>query len=432
MTRIATLLCLSAATAGVQAEQPQARSIDLREVIQIALVADPDVRLAQLAVERSANALALVRAERATQLYGGSGLGATAGIPQSVLGASPSIAQITLRQPLLDTERPGRARGAREEIRSGEHEAAAIAERAAYLAGIAYLDFELALAEHRRRQGELEHFQRIESSAAARVEEGFEIPLALSRARLDTARALDRLAASQSRADLLEAELRRMLGLGPDVRLVADGSAADSAAVLDAAHGIAGRPIGEHPEIAALDAGLRAARHRASSAKSARNPRLDIVGQYSLLARFNNYDDFFRRFQRHNWQAGIAVEVPIFTGRGVAERVARARLDERELSLRKAAKRTALELATQRAGAALEEAQRGRALAGRELAYARESLDVLLAQFEEGRIALEDLQRGRIEESAAWGGLIAAEYELAKARLGSVYAAGRIRDAFAD
>ena len=433
MTRIATFLLLLAAILGAQAEQPQTRSIDLREVIQIALLADPDVRLAQLAVERSANSLALVHAESATQLYGGSGLGATAGIPQSVLGANPSIAQVTLRQPLLDTERPGRAKSAREEIQSGEHQAAAIAERAAYVAGIAYLDFELALAEHRRKQGELEHFQRIESSTAARVEEGFEIPLALSRARLDTARARDRVAASRSRADLMEAELRRMLGMGPDVRLVADGSAADSAAALDAAHrGLAGRPLGEHPEIAALDASMRAARYRASSAKAARNPRLDIVGQYSLLARFNNYDDYFRRFQRHNWQAGIAVEIPIFTGRGVAERVTRATLDERELVLRKAAKSTELAVASQRAEAALEEARRGRALAGQELAYARESLDVLLAQFEEGRIALDELQRGRIEESAAWGGLIAAEYALAKARLGSVYAVGRIRDAFAD
>ncbi len=431
MTRLAVVLVL-AAPAAMPADQPEARSIDLREVIRLALVADPDVRLARVAVERSANALALVRAERATQLYGGSGLGATAGIPQSIQGANPSIAQVTLRQPLLDTARPQRARSAREEVLSGEHEAAAIAERAAYAAGIAYLDLELALAECQRGESELEHFQRIEIAADARVEEGLDIPLELARARLDTTRARDRLAAAQSRAGLLEAELRRMLGLGPDVRLVPDRAAGDSAAVLASAPGVVGRPLGEHPEIAALDARVRAARHRASSARAARNPRLDIVGQYALLARFNNYDDYFRRFQRHNWQAGVAVEIPIFTGRSVAERVARARLDERELSLRKSAKRDALALAAQRAEAALEAAERGRALAGQELAYARQSLDVLLAQFDEGRIALEELERGRLGESVAWGGLVAAEYELAKARLGSVYAAGRIRDGFAD
>ena len=432
MTRIAACLLLLAGSAGIWADQPETRSINLREVIRIALVADPDVRLANLAVERSANALALVQAERAPQLYGGSGLGATAGIPQSIQGANPSVAQITLRQPLLDTGRPRRAKSAREEIRSDEHEAVAIADRAAYLAGLAYLDLELALAERQRRASELEHFQRIERSAEARVTEGVEIPLVLSRARLDTARAQDRWATSQSRVDLLEAELRRMLGLGHDVRLVVDNSAADSAAVLDSARAVVGAQPSDHPEIAALDASVRAARHRVESAKAARNPRLDIVGQYSLLARFNNYDDYFRRFERHNWQAGISVEIPFFTGRSVAERVSRARLEERELTLRRNAKRTALALAAQRAQASLDEAWRGRALAGQELAYARESLDVLLAQFDEGRISLEELRLGRLEESVAWGGLVTAEYELAKARLGSVYAAGRIRDAFAD
>ena len=432
MTRIVACLLLLATSAGVRANEPETRSINLREVIRIALVADPDVRLANLAVERSTNALALVQAERSPQLYGGSGLGATAGIPQSIQGANPSVAQLTLRQPLLDTGRPRRARSVREEIRSVEHEAAAIAERAAYLAGIAYLDLERALAERQRRESELEHFQRIEISAEARVAEGAEIPLVLSRARLDTARAEDRLASSRSRVDLLKAELRGMLGLKADVRLVVDSSAAHGALILDSAQGLVGVPLGEHPEIAALDASVRAAQHRVDSAKAARNPRLDIVGQYSLLGRFNNYDDYFRRFERHNWQAGIAVEIPFFTGRSVAERVAKARLEERELSLRRSAKRTSLALAAQRAEASLDDAERGRALAGRELAYARESLDVLLAQFNEGRIALEELQRGRLEESAAWGELVAAEYELAKARLGSVYAAGRIRDAFAD
>ena len=84
------------------------------------------------------------------------------------------------------------------------------------------------------------------------------------------------------------------------------------------------------------------------------------------------------------------MEVPIFTGRGVAERVARARLEERELALLRDAKRADLELEGQRAGAAVRDAERIAELASQELAYARENLDVLLAQFEEGRIHLAE------------------------------------------
>ena len=36
-----------------------------------------------------------------------------------------------------------------------------------------------------------------------------------------------------------------------------------------------------------------------------RLPRADLVSQYGLFARFNNYDEFFRKFQRNNGQIGV-------------------------------------------------------------------------------------------------------------------------------
>ena len=62
--------------------------------------------MARLEIEKSRSDLALVRTERSMSAYAGSGLGATSGIPQSIQGATPSIAQLTLRQPLIDIERP--------------------------------------------------------------------------------------------------------------------------------------------------------------------------------------------------------------------------------------------------------------------------------------------------------------------------------------
>ena len=156
---------------------------------------------------------------------------------------------------------------------------------------------------------------------------------------------------------------------------------------------------------------------------------LDLVGQYAMLARFNNYDDYFRRFQRHNWQAGVALQIPLLNGRGVAERVVRARLEERELQVRRHPKETALELEGRRAYASLREAERRNELAKQELDHARESVDVLLAQFEEDRVALDELERARLLESSAWGGLVASQYALTQARLSMMYAMGEIAGA---
>ena len=432
MTRLLTLL-LAVALWAVGSGAAETRAIGLREAIRLAIAQNLEVQMARLEIEKSRSDLALVRTERSMSAYAGSGLGATSGIPQSIQGATPSIAQLTLRQPLIDIERPRRAESVRQRMLSGEHAAEAVSEQLAYRAGIVYLDYEFAVREVDRLASESEHFERIEMVAAERVKEGAEIPLALSRARLDKARARERQAAAETRTQLLQAELRRLLGLTADTDILPERLSDE----LDIGFGdpesvAAPRSIDEHPAMASLAADIRSARHRARQARSARLPKLDIVGQYSLLARFNNYDDFFRRFQRHNWQAGVALEVPIFTGRGVAERVARARLEERELALLRDAKRADLELEGQRARAAVRDAERIAELASQELAYARENLDVLLAQFEEGRIHLAELERARVLESSAWGGLIASRYELAKARLGVVYSEGGIRDVLGD
>ena len=432
MTRFVSCFILLAAL-GSADTQPPWRSIGLREAIRLAMEQSPEIQLARLEVEKSSADLAAIRAERSVQLYAGSGLGATSGIPQSIQGAAPSVAQLTLRQPLIDIGRPRRADSARETVRSGRHAAEAAAEESVYQAGVQYLDFESAMWEVERLGRELEHFERIERSVEDRVEEGVEIPLAFSRARLDTAKARDRLAGTEARFRLLEADLRRTLGVGRGVRLRPAREDSDTlSSVGDAVDRAVPRPLDEHPELASLQAGIRAARHSVREARSKRHPKLDIVGQYALLARFNNYDDYFRRFQRHNWQAGVALEIPLFSGRGVAEQVARARLEERELALRESFKREDLEKEGQRVDLALREAERLAELAKLELDYARESLDVLLAQFEEGTISLGELERARVVESTAWGGLVASRYALAKAQLGVVYSAGGIREAFAD
>lgn len=416
----------------VAAEVPETRSISLREAIQLAKQQNPELRLARLRVEKSASDLGLVRSERATQVHAGSGLGATYGIPQSIQGAAPSVAQVTLRQPLIDLRRSRRAEVAEEDLESGRHDASAAREKAVFRVASLYLDFEFASREIERLRRESDGFARIEDLTAARVEEGLEIALARTRARLDKARAEARLAAALERVALLEEELRETLGLGEEVRL--EPAAADVDGDLGVPADISEQSAvrADHPEIVGIEARVRAAELRVREARSSRYPTLDLIGQYAMLARFNNYDDYFRRFERHNWQAGVALQVPIFTGRGAAERVARARIEERELELRRNAKRAELRMEGRRAATGLRQAERGSALAKHELEYARESLDVLVAQFDEGRVGLDDIERARVVESSAWGGYVESRYRLAKARLAVAYAAGDLAEAFAD
>lgn len=123
--------------------------------MRLARAQSPEVQLTRLEVEKSSSDLALARTERDLRLHAGSGLGATSGIPQSIHGAVPSIAQVTLTQPLIDLARP------RELVASEEHNARATQDRSIYSADILYFDFELACRNSERLRRELGHFARI-------------------------------------------------------------------------------------------------------------------------------------------------------------------------------------------------------------------------------------------------------------------------------
>src|SRR6202011_5085131 len=61
------------------------------------------------------------------------------------------------------------------------------------------------------------------------------------------------------------------------------------------------------------DLAARAKEFHALAERRQLYPAVDYVGQYAVLARFNNYDQFFQKFQRHNITAGVAIRFPFFS-----------------------------------------------------------------------------------------------------------------------
>ena len=46
--------------------------------------------------------------------------------------------------------------------------------------------------------------------------------------------------------------------------------------------------------------------------KAAFMPTLDLAAQYAYLAKFNNYDLYYRNYQANNFSGGINLRIPIF------------------------------------------------------------------------------------------------------------------------
>src|SRR5262249_40437037 len=214
---------------------------------------------------------------------------------------------------------------------------------------------------------------------------GREIPLELSRARVESARARTQVQTLQARVDLLEETLRSDLALGEGVRLApVESEVSVQAALADTEDGAVAAAGGTSRELKKLHTTLEAKRLAVQAEKGAHYPRIDLVAQYAMLSRYQHYEDFFKAFQRHNGQLGLSFQLPLFSGSGIKSRVAQVETEIAQLKLQLSAAIANLALETRRLFREVKQADAGRDLARMELDLARESLSVLLARFDEG------------------------------------------------
>ena len=153
------------------------------------------------------------------------------------------------------------------------------------------------------------------------------------------------------------------------------------------------------------------------SHEAARLPRLDLVAQYGLFSKLNNYDKFFNRFQRHNGQFGVSVQIPLLPSQ--ASKAQKEMVDGELAGLRTQlnAERGRASAQARKAWAEIAAQETGVEVANLDLAIAREQTTLLLALLEEGRATQKQLEEARFTENEKWMALFDARFGLDRARL---------------
>ena len=407
------------------AQQP--KPITLRTAVEIALKANPDVLLARLDQEKAHQGVREARAPFSPQLTVGSGLAYTNGIPQSVEGSTPSIVRAVGRQFLYNRAQSNRVKEARELETAAGHSAEGKRNEVAFRVASTYLDFESAWRRTKLLADQAENLRRVEGVVAARVEEGRQLPLDLARARLETARAQQQLEAGKAQLRLLEATLKHELNLPQDAPLEPQPTDLVGTLALPENESEAlGQAVAGNPELKRIDASLRAKGFALRAEKGALAPRVDLVAQYSLLGRFNNFEDFFNKFQRHNGQIGMSFQIPVFGRKEVSARAAKVRLETSALEIQRSALHSGIELEVHRKFEELHQAEGQQKLARLELDFARENLNVILANHDEGRTTMEEIEKARLEENQAWASYYDSQYSVQKAKLNLLRETGEL------
>jgi len=421
-----TLVLVSFSAAAQEPAAPQ--TLSLKQAVTLAVQNSRDVALARVQYNVAANSAALDRAQFRPNLYTGSGAAYTHGFPLTAAGGAPSVLNTEYVQTVFNPPLRGELHAA--EVRAQARRLAVDQARDAVIVRAASAYLELAKVRHSldllRR--ERESAQKIVDVTRERLSAGLELPIELTRAQLSAAQVEQRIAHFEGREEALEAELRGLMGLPADQPIQASAEELPASAEQPVRE-LVDLALASNVSLKQAEAERRAREHILKGQRGGYWPTLDFVGEYSLYSNVNNFDQFFRRFQRHSLNLGIAAKIPIFSSRtSAAVALAKSDLSAAEIELK--SKRSDVEIEVRSQARRTRELELNRDVARLELQLAQENLQLLQARFQEGRAGLRDLEKARLDESDKWMAFLDTDYQRQQAQLELLRATGQLAKVF--
>jgi len=178
---------------------------------------------------------------------------------------------------------------------------------------LTYVQLDKLLAELKllsTQQTEAENFVTIETQ---RVQQGVDSEMDLTRARLVAARGNMQIAQVEGAADVLRARLSQLTGL-PAEGLTTDTESIPKFPDVDQNADMAAEALANSGAVKSADDRAEAESFRAKGEwKNTYYPSFSLGAQYGLFSNYlNNYQEFFKNYQRNNASFGIVIRFPIF------------------------------------------------------------------------------------------------------------------------
>lgn len=398
-----------------------AEPLPLKRAVELALTHATTTGIAAADTQRAFSAYRESRDTYIPQLVFGSGLGKSWGFPLSLEGSAPSIFNINSQSALFNPALKQFTSAAR-----AEWQAANLQSKDQR--GQVIQDTVLSYVELQKWEQRIVHLREDEAAAAKleqalgeRVKEGVDSPVEQTKARLAAARLRLRLAEAEGSADVLRAHLAKLTGLAAaGIQTVDDAVPAFPPL---AQEDLVGKAEKNSPIVLAAEQHARAQYLRAQGEHRSLWPSVDFVAQYARLARYNNYDLYYSRFEPNNGTVGVAIRFPFvnFSQRARAqgadaEAVKAAR--QAEATKNQVSEET---LKLQRAVRQMEAAQE---VAQLEYELATTNLDAVQTRIDAGTATLKDLGESRAQASEHYIALQDTTFELQRARVSLLRSTG--------
>src|SRR5262249_45047328 len=387
---------------------------------------NPDVTLARLDEQKARMAVRVARDPFVPRIIVGSGLAYSNGFPMSIEGAAPSIVQANAIQYLFNRPQSFAIAQARENVRTAALTGAAKREEIAHRATSLYLDAKRAARVSGLAQKDADSLNKVLETVQAQVREGRALPLTERQAALNLARARQVTEGLEEDQATAENALAVALGFAPQDRVRTVEEEQAPPAISGSEEAVVRRALESNKELRQLESQIAAKGIEMRGARAARLPRADLVAQYAMLSRINNYDQFFKTFQRNNGQLGVSFQLPLLAGPGVAAQVGQAQTDIDKLRIQLKTTRDRITSDIQQGFRDERKATNAADVARMDLEVTREQLSVTLEQMQEGRATLAQVEQARLAENDKWIAFYDAQSNLEKARWNLLHLSGEL------
>ena len=367
---LAATIAASCVTTPAVAQDSQ--TLTMHQAITLALQNSRDLKLARVQYNVALNEAGVDRAAFRPNLYTGAGLAYTYGFPSLPGGEAPSVFQLDYQQTVFNPLLKGQQKAAEDRAKNQKLEMDRMRDDVIVRAATEYL--ELAKVQHSLdlMRGERASAEKILQAMQERVAANQELPIEVTRSQLALARIQERTIKLEDREETLEAEIRDLTGV-PDTQSIEAEQDEPSFAVDQAVSDMEDLALQNDRSVTEAENERDARQHILRGAHLSYFPTVDIVGQYAILSKFNNYNEFYKTFQRNNVNVGVQMTIPIFAAKTSANvALAKSQLDEAELQL--GSKRQQVRLDVQQKARSVRELDASREVARLDLQLAQETL----------------------------------------------------------
>ncbi len=352
------------------------------------------------------------------QMTIGSGLGYAYGFPLTLEGTAPSLANFTSTSALYNP-------ALKQFILAAKIDWKASSQDVQDKRNAVILDTALTYAQLEQLTGKIKALSEAQAAAEKgqsvseqRLQQGVDSKLELTKSQLTAARIRLRIAEAQGQADVLREHLSKLIGL-PAESIAVEAGSMPPLPQISQDDNLSDRAVANSPVVKQADQKAAAAEARAKGEhKAATWPVVDIAAQYAYLARYNNWDTYFRTgtFLVNNFTGGLNIRIPVLNS---VQKAKAGEADADALMAHKQADLTRNQVAedTLKLQRSLRQLAAARDVAKLEWQVAQGELEAVTARLEGGTVNPRDQANARLEVDDKQAAYLDAEFELCRAQL---------------